>query len=101
MTPRRHAVFESAALATSSAQLLAPSALRCSILLSPHPTVTYAISDKPMASLNDGVVVTPTGGPVLVRREDFGDLLCKAWYGLANAAIDVRILVGYVEAEAA
>lgn len=101
MTPRRHAVFESASLDTSSVQFLAPSALRRSLLLSPHPTVTYAVSDKSLAGLNDGIVVTPNGGPVLVRCEDFGDILCKAWYGIANASIDVRMLVGYVEAEVA
>ncbi|MCB9739193.1 MAG: hypothetical protein H6747_07990 [Deltaproteobacteria bacterium] len=95
--PKRHAVFERASLGTTSSQILAPSSARCSLLLTPHATVTYALRDRPLSTLTDGLIVTPDGGPVLLRCEDFGDMLCHAWHGVANAAIDVSLLVGYVE----
>ena len=32
-------------------------------------------------------------GPVLIRREDFGDIVCHPWYAIAASAANAGILI--------
>lgn len=95
MQHQRHSTSERLSLTTSSAQILPPVAERRALLFSPHPSVDYYVRPSPLATTADGILVTRTCGPVLIRCEDFGDIVCHRWYAVAAAAIDVSVLCSF------
>lgn len=97
MQPKRHTAPQRLSLSTASAQVLPAVAERRALLFSPHATVSYYVLPEPLISVGDGILVAPTGGPVLIRSEDFGDIVCHRWYAMAGAAIDVSVLCSYAE----
>ncbi|MCB9740767.1 MAG: hypothetical protein H6747_15995 [Deltaproteobacteria bacterium] len=67
-----------------AALLVPPSAVRVAILVSAMSDETLFITPDPNAAVLTGFQITKESGPLLLKREDLGDIITAAWYATAT-----------------
>ncbi len=97
MQEKIHSLIQVVTVGTSSTDVAMPSETRQTLIFSPHATATYSVSNAPQAAVGDGLVITPSGGALVLRRADIGDIICQRWQAIAAASIGVPVLQAFVE----
>lgn len=90
-----HSTLIQVDVGSSSTLLLPPSETRVSLLLTPSPATNYSVATQPLVAVGDGINLLTAAGPVLLRREEFGDLVCQAWYAIATTPDRIGVLVAH------
>ncbi len=73
-----------APISLPAALLVPPSPARVGILVSAMSTETVFITPDPNAAVLTGFQISKESGPLLLRREDLGDIITAAWYATAT-----------------
>ncbi len=90
-----------ALIAASARDIALPSEIRTALLFSPHATEPYSIlNGEQLGLFGQGIVVMPTGGPVWIRRSDFGDIVCHRWTAVTQTnSVTVTVLETFEQRE--
>lgn len=90
-----HSTLIQVNVGSTATLLLPPSETRVALLLTPHPATAYSVATQELAAVGDGINLLAAAGPVLLRREEFGDLVCQAWYAIATTPSKIGVLVAH------
>ena len=60
--------------------LVPPSPVRVALMVSVMGTDPIFVTPDPGAAVLTGFKITPESGPLLLRREELGDVITGAWY---------------------
>ena len=74
--------------------IVGPSIKRTALLFTPAKGKRYTISNDPAVSLDGGLTLFDTAGPIEITLERHGDAVQKAWYGVAE---DKEVVIGFLE----
>ncbi len=93
MRPKAHGAVKAITVGTSATQICGPSEKRIALLFSPPLSPnTYTISTESSVTAATGISLTSAAPPIKITRAEFGDAVCKAWYGIAPVAITIAFL---------
>jgi hypothetical protein len=97
---KRHSTITTAVLGLSTAQVLAPNTKRTALLfLAPIGANSYSVAPTPAVVSGVGVNLSSNTTPVLLTYDDLGDIVQKAWYGIASGALTPFGAIETVEVE--
>lgn len=82
------------ALVAASHQFLGPSSIRMRLKIYGPATGTATINTRPLASVNDGVVLGPQFPPLVIDAAEDGELVRQPFHVLYSAA---NLAVSWIE----
>lgn len=79
-TKQRRSSFGSVVASTTPSELIGPSENRVALVLTPSSIGELQYAPQPIAVGHTSINLGTTAGPLILRYEDVGDIIKKAWY---------------------